>query len=176
MPACIRIVSPDPGFAGSIGRRLESWGLSVAIESDLDRVTPSLVRDEGLDVVLLHVRSHDDRVVRWLSAMKETAPTVEVVLLNASGDVRFSIEAMRAGAASELSSPLDTAALRTAVGDALRRRNKRPPRRRPSLLERFERAMSAATFAQAGEFDAARDLLEGDGSQPGRRGGGKGRT
>lgn len=174
MPVCVRIVSADATFAGSIGRRLEAWGLSVAVESDMNRITPSLVRDENVDVVLLDVRGHSDGVVRWLSALKETAPGVEVVLLNASGDVQFSIEAMRAGASSEMSAPLDMEKLRGAIGEALRRRNKRPPRRR-SLLERFERAMSAATFAQAGEFDAARDLLDEDGPAHGRRGG-KGRN
>lgn len=174
--ARVRIVSPDASFAGSIGKRLGSWGLSVAVESGIERITPALVRDEQVDVVLLDVRGRDHAVLRWLSAMRETAPTAEVILLNVPGDVRFSIEAMRAGASGELSAPLDIEALRRTLTESLRRRNKPAPRVRRSLLERFERAMAAATFAQAGEFDAARDLLEEDGRPQGRRGGGKGRT
>jgi DNA-binding NtrC family response regulator len=175
MPASVRIVSPDAAFAGSVARRLESWGLSVGIESGIEGITPSLVRDEGVDVVLLDVRQRDGSTLRWLAAMKETAPAAEVVLLNASGDVRFSIEAMRAGATAELPAPLDVEALRRVLTESLRHRNRPPPRARPSLLERFERAMAAATFAQAGEFDAARDLLGDEGGR--RRGrGGKGRN
>jgi hypothetical protein len=74
---------------------------------------------------------------------------------------------MRAGASHELSAPFDTAALRSAVSAALRRRNKRLGGAKLSLLERFERAMSAATFAQAGEFDTAREML--DEEKPKRR-------
>lgn len=176
MPASVRIVSPDAVFAGSIGRRLESWGLSVAVESGVERVPASLLREEQVDVVLLDVRRHDDGALRWISAMRENAPTAEVVLLNAGGDVRFSIEAMRAGASGELSAPLDVEALRRTLTESLRRRNRPLPRARPSLVERFERAMAAATFAQAGEFDAARELLGDDAARPGGRGGGKGRT
>ncbi len=175
-PAQVRIVSPDAAFADALGRRLEGWGLSVGVESGIERVTPALVRDERVDLVLLDVRTHDGALLRWLSAMREAEPMAEVILLNASGDVRFSIEAMRAGASGELSAPLDIEALRRTLTESLRRRNKPAPRVRRSLLERFERAMAAATFAQAGEFDAARDLLEEDGRPQGRRGGGKGRT
>jgi hypothetical protein len=71
---------------------------------------------------------------------------------------------MRAGASSELSAPFDLAALRSAVSAALRRRWTRLDRG-PSLLARFQRAMDAATFAQAGEFETAREMLEDEGGR-----------
>ncbi len=162
-------MSRDTAFAESIGTRLERWGLSVAVESDLERVTPALLDEGQVDVVLLDVRRHEDGVLRWLSSIKRIVPALEVILLNVAGEIRVSIEGMRAGASQELSAPLDIAALRSALSAALRRRKKRLGGVRPSLLERFERAMSAATFAQAGEFDTAREMLGEEGHSPKRR-------
>jgi DNA-binding NtrC family response regulator len=173
MPARVRIVSPDSDFAEAVGRRLHGWGLSVAVESDFRRVAPPAEGDEQDDLVLLDVRRCDDGLLGWLSALKQALPALEVVLLNLPGQVAISIAAMRAGASSELSAPFDLAALRRVVSDALRRRRKRLEGARPSLLERFHRAMAAATFAQAGEFDTARELLADD-EPPGRRRGGAG--
>jgi DNA-binding NtrC family response regulator len=172
MESRIRIVSPDRAFAESIGSRLAGRGVSVAVEPDLERVTPSLLDEERVDLVLLDVRQRADGVLGWLASTKRALPAVEVVLLNVSGEIRLSIEGMRAGASNELSAPIDAGALRSAVSAALRRRKKRLGRARPSLLERFERAMSAATFAQAGEHETARELLD-EGGPPARRARGK---
>jgi len=164
----VHIVSPDPGFAGSIHQWLHGWGLSVAVEGDFTRITPSVAAEERLDVVLLDVRRCEDSLLAWLAALKRALPAVEVILLGLPGQVAISIGAMRAGASTELSAPFDLATLRGAVSAALRRRRKRLDVARPSLLERFQRAMSAATFAQAGEFETAREILaEGE---PPRRG------
>lgn len=163
----IQIISPDAAFAGAIGQRLHCRGVSVAIETDFRRVTP--VAAEGrLDLVLLDIRRGEHALVGWLSAVKQAAPALEVILLNLPGQVAISIAAMQAGASTELCAPFDLATLQDAVSVALRRRKKRLDRARPSLLERFEQAMSAATFAQAGEFDTARELL-GEGGAPRRR-------
>ncbi len=162
MPARIRIVSPDLAFAESLGQRLRGWGVSVAIESDFTQAIPSTAAGEQVDLVLLDVRRCDDGLLGWLSAIKRALPALEVILLNLPGQVAISIAAMRAGASAELSAPFDLATLRSAVSAALRRRKARLRRARPSLLERFERAMSAATFAQAGEFDTAREIFDDD--------------
>jgi DNA-binding NtrC family response regulator len=165
--ARVHVVSPDAAFAGSIAGRLDGWGLSVAVEHDFTRITPAVAVDEQLDVVLLDVRGREGALLAWLRTIKQALPALEVILLDLPGHVATSIEAMRAGASAELSAPFDLATLRTAVSAALRRRSKRLDGARPSLLERFHRAMSAATFAQAGEFDTARELLAG---RPRRRG------
>lgn len=160
----VHIVSPDAAFAGSIGQWLHGWGLSVGIESDFTRITPSMAADEQLDVVLLDVRRCDDALLGWLVTTKRALPALEVILLNLPGQVASSIAAMRAGASAEVSAPFDLATLRAAVSAALRRRRKRLDAARPSLLGRFQRAMTAVTFAQAGEFDTAREILaEGEG-------------
>jgi DNA-binding NtrC family response regulator len=164
VPARVRIVSPDGAFADALGARLHGWGLSVAIEADFRRITPA---EERVDLVLLDVRGGGDGLVAWLAALKRALPALEVVVLGRPGQIAISIAAMRAGASSELSVPFDVDALRAAVSASLRRRSKRLAAR-PSLLARFQQAMSAATFAQAGEFETAREML-GDGGERRRR-------
>lgn len=163
LPSRICLVSPDASFAASIRRRIERWGLSVTLESDLSRLTPALVAAEGMDVVLLAVRRNEERALRWLHATKRALPALDVILLNLAGEIAVSIDGMRAGASHELSGPLDLAALRRALTAALRRRKKRMRSARPPLLERFEQVMAAAAFAEAGEAETARELLEADG-------------
>lgn len=164
----VRIISPDGAFADTLGQRLHGWGVSVAVESDFRGVAPPAAYAED-DVFLVDVRGCDDGLVGWLAGLKRALPALEVVLLAAPGQVAFSIAAMRAGASSELSAPFDLATLRGAVSAALRRRRKRLDGKGGSLLARFQRAMSAATFAQAGEFETARELLEEDGKPRRRR-------
>jgi DNA-binding NtrC family response regulator len=162
----IRIVSPDAAFADALGRRLCGWGLQVVLERDLAAIAPGEASGERVDVLLLDVRRREDGLVGRLAALKEASPALEVILLTLPGQVAISIAGMRAGASSELSAPFDLAALRGALSAALRRRNQRLPAPRPSLRERFERAMSAATFAQAGELETAREILaEGAGAR-----------
>lgn len=162
MPSRICVVSPDPAFAASISGRLEGWGHSVAREPDFRRVTPSLLDEERVDVVLLAVSSREEGPLRWLAALKQAIPALEVVLLNLAGELAISIEGMRAGASHELSAPFDVAKLRGVLSAALRRRKKQARKRRRSLSDRFSRAMTAATFAEAGEPGTARQILEDD--------------
>jgi DNA-binding NtrC family response regulator len=169
----VHVVSPDPGFSGKGARRLQGWGASVAVDRDLARLTAPAPGAQP-DVVLLDVRREDDALLGGLALLKRAQPGVEVILLNLPGQVGISIAAMRAGASSELPAPVDLAALHATVSASLRRRGKRLRARRPSLLERFQRAMTAATFAQAGEFETARELLDEE-QDPPPRGGPRGR-
>ncbi len=165
--ARVQVISPDAPLSENIAQCLRGWGARVAVESDVGRLDPSAAA--AFDVVLLDLRRLDDALLAWLSALKRAEPGVEVILLSLPGQVATSIAAMRAGASSEVSAPFDVATLRAAVSAALRRRRKRLAARRPSLLERFQRAMAAATFAQAGEFETARELLAEE-EPPARRG------
>ena len=158
MSSKIQIVSPDTAFAESIGQRLSEWGLSVSMETDLLGVTPAVISD--VDVVLLDIRKYEEKLIRWITSIRETLPSIEVILLNRAGEIKVSIEGMKAGATDELSAPFDTATLRDTVSAALSRRKKHIRSNKLSLLERFQQAMSAVTFAQSGEFETARQIMD----------------
>jgi DNA-binding response OmpR family regulator len=67
---------------------------------------------------------------------------------------------MRAGASDELTVPFDMEALRRKMAEAFRRSRARKARKhRHPLVTAFEDAMSAAAFAESGEFETAREML-----------------
>ena len=73
-------MSPDTAFGESIASRLAGWGLSVALGSDFQGLTPSLVAEEQVDVLLLDVRKPQGGILPWLASIKGAFPTLEVIL------------------------------------------------------------------------------------------------
>jgi len=65
---------------------------------------------------------------------------------------------MQAGAADEITVPIDTDTLRATIASVC---STRKTKRKRSIFKMFGDAMAAVAFAQAGEFDTAVDLLDG---------------
>jgi DNA-binding NtrC family response regulator len=157
MQATALIVSSDAGFAETMMSRLQGWGLAVALSGDSSP-------PPGTEIVLLDLRQASNEEAHPLLAIKEKIPEAEVILINRPDNIPLSIAGMQAGATDELIAPFDTDTLKNAISEALRRRKKRQGNK--SLLQRFGDAMAAATFAQAGEFDTALSLLDGEEEAP----------
>lgn len=157
MQATALIVSNDTGFAETVKARLQGWNLTVALSGGSANALPLAAEAE---IVLLDIRQDNSEWLTRLLAIREKMPGTEVILINRPDNVPLSIAGMQAGAADELIAPFDTGTLQNAISAALRRRKKRLGKK--SLFRRFGDAMAAATFAQAGEFDTAIALLDGE--------------
>lgn len=155
MQATALIVSSDTTFAETMQGLLQGWGMTVALTGD-----PTAATGAEAEIVLLDIRQASSEEVHPLLAIREKLPEAEVILINRPDNIPLSIAGMQAGAADELISPFDTGTLKNTISAALRRRKKRPGKK--SLFRRFGDAMAAATFAQAGEFDTAIALLDGE--------------
>lgn len=113
-----------------------------------------------VDIVLLDIRQHQHEALTLLRGIKQTLRDAEVIVINRAGNIRSSMEAMQAGADDEIIAPCDTRSLKKKVMAACRRQEKRRRKReKRSFLGIFSDSMAAATFAQAGEFDTAVDLM-----------------
>lgn len=148
------IVSGDEKFAETMKARLQSWGLMVSLSEDSPSRLPFEVEAA---IVLLDIRQVGSEALIFLRNIKEKMPAAEVILINRADNIPLSIAGMQAGATDELIAPFDTSTLQNTISAALRRRKKQQGKK--SLLQRFEEAMAAATFAQAGEFDTAIAML-----------------
>lgn len=157
-PTVVCIKTHDIDFAAKVGVLLGQWGYATLVVGGEGGDEENGVE---VDVALLDIRGMSDDAYGQLTAIRQRYPGVEVVLVNKPDNVAASIAGMRAGAGDELILPFDTAALEKAVDEACkRRRAARDKATRKPLLTRFSEAMMAATFAQAGDFDGALELMD----------------
>ncbi len=146
------IVSDDTDLTQTMKSLLLRWGMVVELAAEA-----ACLPDVGVDVVLLDIRRQDNNGLALLATIRARMADAEIILVNRPDNIQLSMAGMRAGADDEIISPFDTATLKNKISSALQCRKKR--RGKGSLLKRFEDAMAAITFAQAGEFETAVDLL-----------------
>lgn len=153
MQATALIASSDATFAETMEALLQRWGMKVELSGGSKHPLPL-----EAEIVLLDIRQDNSSGLSFLLSIREKMPEAEIILINRPDNIKQSIAGMQAGAADEIIAPFDTNALKNIISAALRRREERKGKK--SLLRRFGEAMTAATFAQAGEFDTAVALLD----------------
>ena len=154
----VLIESDDAVFAEKIGRTLDQWGvchLQPGSEATLEG------QEADVDLVLLDVRDLADDAFGRVYSSKEQYAGSEVVLINKPDNVVASIAGMKAGAVDEIIVPIETGTLQTIITDSCARvQAARVKKTKKPLLARFSEVMMAATFAQAGDFEGAMDMLD----------------
>lgn len=154
----VLIDSTDSVFAEKIAKTIDQWGcrhLQLGTESE------SQLNDTEGDVVLLDIRDLSDDAFGQVYSTRQQYAGVEVVLINRPDNVVASIAGMKAGAVDEVIVPFDTGALKKIIDEVVARvRATRAKKVKKPLLTRFSEAMMAATFAQAGDYEGALDLLD----------------
>ena len=160
MTMAVLLETRDTIFAQNLAKTLLQWGLGALHKLD-EHDTCSLAELEQIEVALLDIRQSSDNVVGLLHSLKEKLPDVEIILINSHDNIRASMDAMQAGANDEILMPCDSSILKKKITDALKRRGKLSGEKsRMSFFRTLSESMAAATFAQAGEFDAAIDYMK----------------
>ncbi|MFZ5774528.1 MAG: hypothetical protein ACOY3Z_03470 [Thermodesulfobacteriota bacterium] len=160
MQPAIGIASTDLPFAELLRAKLREWGLDVIPDSHEPADAMTAIQQGRLHVLLLDVRREGDQTLKRLAPFLNRPPNnPDIILINTQDGISASMEGMRLGAAEELTTPLDANALQQAVMAAVERQRARCRPKR-SLRGMIEQAMAAVTFAQAGEFDTAMQMLE----------------
>lgn len=157
VPVDILLLSADRTLAEVIGQRMKEWLLAFRVREDWPG--PGSGETAGSPLILLDVRENGKQALQWLRLLKSEDAGTEVILINRPERIEMSIAGMRAGAADELTVPIDTLVLREKIVAAILRNEQRTAG--GGLTRFFHKTMSAITFAQAGEFDTARDFLTG---------------
>lgn len=163
LSAMILMASPDFSLLKTIAIKLRKWGLNRTIIGEIENIPPSYLAERQLDIVFVDIRQNVQATLCWLKTVKTLLPDVELLIINKAGHIENSIQGMRAGASDELVMPLDCADLYKKIRAAIARRNSLSDKiHKKSFLQRFQDNMSAAAFAQAGEFESAFEMLEQD--------------
>ncbi|MCL7487598.1 MAG: response regulator [Desulfobulbaceae bacterium] len=153
----VLLVNQDLLFLETLSRKLQQHRLSVKTASSDEDIFIRL-NDGEVDVVLLDVRFNGEKAVQTMVHAKNEHPEIEVILLSNAESIGWAMAGMREGAFDDIAEPFDVEKLVGRIGAALKVKRKREGRF--SFSKFFEKNMMAATFAQAGEFDAAKSLMD----------------
>lgn len=104
--------------------------------------------DDIPDVVVLDLKMPGIDGMEVLRRIRKAYPKVQVIMLTGHGSEKHEEEARKIGAFEYLQKPVDIETLMKKVKLAYK--------------SKFEKSMVAATFAEAGEFDTAKDILKED--------------
>ncbi|NNG26480.1 MAG: response regulator [Ignavibacteriaceae bacterium] len=104
--------------------------------------------DDLPDVVVLDLKMPGIDGMEVLRRIRNAYPNVQVIMLTGHGSDKDEKEARKLGAFEYLQKPVEI--------DTLMKKIKK------AYKQKFESSMMAATFAEAGEFDTAKDILEAD--------------
>ncbi|MCW8805995.1 MAG: response regulator, partial [Ignavibacteriaceae bacterium] len=104
--------------------------------------------DDLPDVVVLDLKMPGMDGMEVLRRIRKAYPKVQVIMLTGHGSDKDEEEARKLGAFEYLQKPVEIDALMKKVKKAYK--------------NKFESSMMAATFAEAGEFDTAKEIRDSD--------------
>ncbi len=141
----VLLVDDEIEFVTTLSNRLGMRGIKTDIAYDGKQALEHVKKEEP-DVIVLDLKMpglHGMEVLRQLS---KTNPKIQVVILTGHGTDRDEEEAKRLKAFDYLRKPTDIENLADRI--------------RGAYQYKMEQIMTAATFAEAGEFDTAREIAK----------------
>lgn len=158
MDGTVLLFVDDPFFLKSMCHSLKHLKTSVITAGNRQEAL-ELCSNYEVDLALLDVRQQGHEAMQVLARLKKSQPDTEVILLSDPDHVAEAMEGMRHGAYEDITVPFELNSFIKKIQSALRRRKaRRTMGRHESVLDMFENTMVAATFAQAGEFETAREI------------------
>lgn len=156
----VLVINQDMSFLTVLADTLKRREMAVFTAEDEGGVG-AVLAGQAVDVVLLDVRHEGPNAMLALTEIKRTQPEAEVILLSNAASIAWSMEGMRHGAFDDIAVPFDVDTLIKKIRVAWKQKSaKAKGRKKRSIGQIFSNAMMAATFAQAGEFDSAKEFLE----------------
>jgi len=156
MGSTVLLVVEDSFFLENLSGSLKRLKASFVTAGNKHEALEVCANQE-VDLALLDIRQHGHDVMQVLARLKKNHPATEVILLSDPEHIGLAMEGMRQGASDDLTVPFDIDMLTKKVKSALKRRRASHKR---TLLNVFENTMVAATFAQSGEFDTAKQIYK----------------
>lgn len=153
------IVETEDTLRQTLFRRFADDGLKVygaGSGSDAERI----VRERAVDVVIVGLLGMGREGLVLLKNIKEMRPLTEVILIAGHEQLALSIEGMKLGAFDDFRLPIDMNSLTERVYQAGEKKKAALKAKKGFFRERFRDIFVAATFAEAGEFDLARQVSE----------------
>lgn len=143
----VLLVDDEEEFVKALAERLEMRDLRSDTVYDGEEAL-SFVEDQEPDVMVLDLKMPGIDGMEVLRRVKKAYPKIEVIILTGHGTEKHEEEARRLGAFDYLEKPVNL--------DVLVKKMKQ------AYFRKMEDTMVAAAFAEAGEFETAKEILEED--------------
>jgi DNA-binding NtrC family response regulator len=141
----VLLVDDEEDFVKALAERIDMRDLNSEVALNGEQAL-QIVEDEVPDVMVLDLRMPGIDGIEVLRRVKKAYPKVQVVILTGHGSDKDEKEARKLGAFEYLQKPVDIDHLVKTLKKAYRKR--------------MEDAMVAATFAEAGDYKTAKEVME----------------
>ena len=140
----VLLVDDEEAFVNTLAQRLKMRELNVNTVYDGEQALAK-VKSEEPDVMVLDLKMPGLHGMEVLKEIRKAYPNMQVIILTGHGTEKDEEEARRLGGFDFLRKPAD---IETLVGKI-----------KEAYSEKIERMMSAIAFAEEGEFDTARKII-----------------
>lgn len=159
MSSTVLLVVNDSSFLENLANNFNRFRASIIMARNKHEALEAC-SDKEVDLALLDIRQQGHDAMQVLTRLKKKQPGAEVILLSDPANIAFAMEGMRQGASDDITVPFEVGSFRKTIRAALRRRKTHlQASRKRSMLKYFEDTMVAATYAQAGDFETAQNVL-----------------
>ena len=142
------LVDDEQEFVETLADRLKMRDLEASIACNGEEAL-SAVEQEEPDVIVLDLKMPGIHGIEVLRRIKKAYPNVEVIILTGHGSKKDEDTARRLGAFDYVKKPADLDSLVSRIKNAFKQK-----------IGRLEKTFMAAAFAEEGEFDTARKVME----------------
>ena len=159
--AHVLFVDDEKEFVDVMKDRLELAGYNVTACYNVEQALKE-VQDEEHDVAIIDLIMPDTDGITAMHRIKIIRPLMECIVLSGQGTLRMAVESMKQGAFDFLEKPCELKVVTQIIDEACARKHEqdnRIRRKENKVFSRLERAMVGATFAEAGQFDTAKEIL-----------------
>ena len=143
----VLLVDDEEEFVKALAERLQMRDLRSDTVLDGEEAL-SYVEDQEPDVMVLDLKMPGIDGMEVLRQVRKAYPKIQVIILTGHGTEKHEEEAKRLGAFDYLEKPVNLDVLVKKMKAAYRRK--------------MEDAMVAATFAEAGDFESAKKIMDED--------------
>jgi len=141
--------------------RLELGGYIVTACYDIKNALEK-VRSEKFDVAIVDLIMPDTDGITAMIKLKMIRPLIECLVLSGQGTLKMAVESMKQGAFDFLEKPCDYEIVKEKIDQAFERKleqDKRIIKAAGKVYTRLEKAIVGVTFAQAGQFETAQEMM-----------------